>query len=188
MDPQKLAIRVWVAFGVIWVLAGLTAKRTARRASIGPMILHALALGLAFCLVLTRYFRVGFLRARFLPAGAPVEWVGCAVALAGFAFALWARFHLGRNWSGLAEVKQDHTLVRGGPYALVRHPIYTGLSVALLGSALIFGQLRCLLGAALAFFEWKRKSLIEERLMIEQFGRDYIDYRRSVKALIPFVW
>jgi len=101
---------------------------------------------------------------------------------------MWARYCLGRNWSGMVTIKEDHTLVRHGPYRLARHPIYTGLSFTLLGSALVFGELHCLIGAALAFFEWKRKSLIEERFMIEEFGRDYLEYRREVKALIPFVW
>jgi len=173
--------------GIVWLIAGIGAKRAARRMPPGAMVVHSLALALAFGLF-TRFFRVGFLRARFVPAYQWVSWLGCVITLAGFAFVLWARYCLGRNWSGTVQVKQGHTLVRSGPYRLVRHPIYTGFTVALLGTALVYGELRCLIGAALAFFEWKLKSLIEERFMIEEFGREYIDYRRQVKGLIPFVW
>jgi protein-S-isoprenylcysteine O-methyltransferase Ste14 len=169
-------------------VASLTTKRTARRVPRGAMMLHMLVLVLAFALIFGQYFRVGLLRTRFVPADEWIGWVGCTAAMAGFAFALWARFLLGRNWSGMVTVKEGHTLVRRGPYRLVRHPIYTGLSLALLGSAVIFGELRCLMGTVLAFFEWKRKSLMEERFMIEEFGREYVEYRHEVKALIPFVW
>lgn len=188
LDPRLVIRYAWVAIGLIWLAAAFTTKRTARSMPRGALIAHLLALGLAFDLMFSNYFRVGFLRARFVPAGAWVAWTGCAAAMAGFAFTIWARFRLGRNWSGTVQVKQDHTLVRRGPYALVRHPIYTGLSLALLGTAVTIGEFRCLIGAALAFFEWKRKSQLEERFMIEQFGREYIEYRREVKGLIPFVW
>jgi protein-S-isoprenylcysteine O-methyltransferase Ste14 len=188
VDLRVLVDYLWVGIGLIWLLAALATKRTARRAPSGQMILHFLVLALAFSIVFSRFFRVGFLRARFVPDEMWIEWVGLAVAIAGFAFALWARFRLGGNWSGMAEIKRGHTLVRRGPYRLVRHPIYTGLTVALAGTALIRGELRGPVGMALALFEWKRKSLIEERMMIEQFGRQYADYRREVKALIPFVW
>jgi protein-S-isoprenylcysteine O-methyltransferase Ste14 len=188
IDPGSLMIRCWEALALIWLLTGFTSKRNARSIPRGAMLVHVLILILAFGLVLTHYFSVGFLRARIVPARGWIEWSGCAMAFAGFAFTIWARYHLGRNWSGTVTVKEGHTLIRSGPYALVRHPIYTGLSLALLGCAMIYGELRCLIGAALAFFEWKRKSLIEERFMIEQFGRNYIDYRREVKALIPLVW
>jgi protein-S-isoprenylcysteine O-methyltransferase Ste14 len=188
LDPILVVKLAWVALGIIWLLAARNAKRAARRMPRGALIAHILGLVLAVELVFSDYFRVGFLRNRFVPADAWVGWVGCAVAMAGFAFALRARFQLGRNWSGTVQVKQDHTLERRGPYGLVRHPIYSGLSLAFVGTAVTIGEWRCLMGAALAFFEWKRKSQLEERFMIEQFGREYIEYRHQVKSLIPFVW
>jgi protein-S-isoprenylcysteine O-methyltransferase len=188
LDPRQVMRYAWVAIGLIWLATAFTTKRTARRMPRGALIAHILALGLAFDLIFSSYFRVGFLRDRFVPAGEWVGWAGCAICLAGFVFTVWARFQLGRNWSGTVQVKEDHTLVRRGPYALVRHPIYSGLSLALLGTAVVYGEVRCLIGTALAFFEWKRKSLLEERFMLEQFGREYIEYRREVKGLIPFVW
>jgi protein-S-isoprenylcysteine O-methyltransferase Ste14 len=188
LDPRPIMRYAWLAIGLIWLATAFATKPTARRMPRGDLIAHVLALALTFELIFGSYFRVGFLRARFVPADQWVAWTGCAVGMAGVALAVWARLRLGRNWSGTVTVKQDHTLVRSGPYALVRHPIYSGLSLALVGTAVVFGEVRCLIGAALAFFEWKRKSQLEERFMIEQFGRDYIQYRREVKGLIPFVW
>ncbi len=188
LDPQAVLDCGWVAIGLIWLASALGAKPAARRIPLAARALHILVLVLALSLIFSRYFRVGFLRTRFVPANAWAGWLGCAVAWAGFAFTVWARYRLGRNWSGMVEVKENHTLVRSGPYALVRHPIYTGLSLALLGTAVVCGELHCLIGAMLAFFEWKRKSLMEERFMAEQFGRAYLDYRHQVKSLIPFVW
>jgi protein-S-isoprenylcysteine O-methyltransferase Ste14 len=188
LDPLRVAKFAWVAVGVLWMAMAFTNKQSVRRMPYGALLLHGLALWLCFCLIFTQYFRVGFLRARFVPADEGVRWLGCATTLGGLAFIVWARFRLGTNWSGTVQVKEGHTLVRSGPYALVRHPIYTGLSLALVGTAVIYGEVRCLLGAVLAFFEWKRKSLMEERFMIEEFGQQYLEYRRDVKGLIPFVW
>jgi protein-S-isoprenylcysteine O-methyltransferase len=104
------------------------------------------------------------------------------------AFTLWARFFLGRNWSGTVTVKVNHELIRGGPYGTVRHPIYMGLSLAFLGTAIGFGELRGLVGLPILVFGWKYKANVEERFMIGQFGAQYERYRREVKGLIPFIW
>lgn len=188
LDPRGATDYAWVCIGLLWVAMAFTTKRTARRISRGALLLHMLVLTLGAELIFGRYFRVAFLRERFVPPDEWIAWTGFAAALAGFAFAAWARFRLGRNWSGEVTLKEGHALVRGGPYELVRHPIYTGLSLALLATAVVYGEVRCLLGAVLIFFEWKRKSLMEERFLVEHFGRDYLQYRHEVKSLIPFLW
>jgi protein-S-isoprenylcysteine O-methyltransferase len=103
-------------------------------------------------------------------------------------FAGWARLFLGGNWSSNVTLKQDHTLVQSGPYRIVRHPIYTGLLVALLGTAIALGELRCFLGVLLAAIAWKIKSMSEETLMVQQFGDQYARYREQVKGLVPYLW
>jgi protein-S-isoprenylcysteine O-methyltransferase len=103
-------------------------------------------------------------------------------------FAGWARLFLGGNWSSNVTLKQNHTLVQSGPYRIVRHPIYTGLIVALLGTAVALGELRCFLGVLLAAIAWKIKSVSEETLMEQQFGDQYTRYRRQVKGLVPYLW
>jgi protein-S-isoprenylcysteine O-methyltransferase len=85
-------------------------------------------------------------------------------------------------------LKEDHTLVQSGPYRIVRHPIYTGLLVALLGTAIALGELRCFLGVLLAAIAWKIKSMSEETLMVQQFGDQYAHYRERVKGLVPYLW
>jgi protein-S-isoprenylcysteine O-methyltransferase Ste14 len=108
--------------------------------------------------------------------------------LAGMLFAGWARLFLGGNWSSDVALKQDHTLVRSGPYRIVRHPIYTGLLVALLGTAIALGELRCFLGVLLSAIAWKIKSISEETLMVQEFGDQYARYREQVKGLVPYLW
>jgi protein-S-isoprenylcysteine O-methyltransferase Ste14 len=87
----------------------------------------------------------------------------------------------------MVTVKHDHELIRSGPYALVRHPIYTGLLLALAGSALMLGNWRALVGFALIAGALVRKLRIEERFMAQQFGEDYARYREQVAMLVPFV-
>jgi protein-S-isoprenylcysteine O-methyltransferase len=85
-------------------------------------------------------------------------------------------------------LKEDHTLVQSGPYRIVGHPIYSGLLVALLGTAIALGELRCFLGVLLAAIAWKIKSMSEETLMVQQFGDQYARYREHVKGLVPYLW
>src|SRR5262249_32890318 len=110
---------------------------------------------------------------------------GVVLTWGGIGFAIWARFTLGSNWSGTVQVKESHTLVISGPYRIVRHPIYTGILVAMLGTALGTGRLRSFLAVPLAFSAWRIKSLHEEGFMLEQFGNEYREYKSKVKALIP---
>jgi protein-S-isoprenylcysteine O-methyltransferase Ste14 len=95
--------------------------------------------------------------------------------------------HIGTNWSGTVTIKQGHELVTTGPYALVRHPIYTGLLLALAGSALARGEWRGALAVLIALLALWRKLRLEEHWMREQFGEAYRAYSRRVAALVPFI-
>ncbi len=125
---------------------------------------------------------------RFVPSTAMVAYIGLALTIAGIAFAIWARFFLGTNWSATPSIKQGHELVRSGPYAIVRHPIYSGLLLGLLGTAIYAGDFRALAAFGIVLIGLKWKSLTEESLMQQQFGAQYMEYRRQVKGIIPFVW
>jgi protein-S-isoprenylcysteine O-methyltransferase Ste14 len=113
---------------------------------------------------------------------------GVALTVIGLALALWGRFYLGGNWSAQVELKRDHQLIRTGPYAIVRHPIYSGFMLAALGTAFVYGELHELLAFVLILIAWTYKSRLEEAFLVEQFGADYHQYRKQVKGLIPFVW
>jgi len=175
---------VWLAFWIVW---GFQTKTTARRESLGSRLSHGLPLLAAAVLMASRRLPIDGLYGRFLPATTAAAMSGIAVTAIGLAFAIWARLHLGGNWSGTITLKQDHTLVRTGPYRLVRHPIYSGLLLALLGSAIAMGEWRGLLAVALAWLALLRKASLEERWMRANFGDDYERYASEVPALIPSI-
>jgi protein-S-isoprenylcysteine O-methyltransferase Ste14 len=111
---------------------------------------------------------------------------GLALLIAGLLFAVWARVHLGRNWSGSVTVKEGHELIRTGPYGLVRHPIYTGLITAVLGTAIVSGTVRAALGLVIISGSLVLKLRTEEDFMRETFPDQYPRYANQVPALIPF--
>lgn len=186
-DPYRIIGWAWITVLVIWVATALTSKRTVRRQSPGSRLMQV-CLGLVAGLLMWGGQPQSFLSWQLVPKSNDAAEVGMLLTLAGIALALWARFVLGRNWSGTVTVKQDHELVRSGPYRIVRHPIYSGFLLGLLGTAIARGQIGAFLAVAVAALTFHLKSLTEEAFMTEQFGSQYITYQRSVKRLIPFVW
>jgi protein-S-isoprenylcysteine O-methyltransferase Ste14 len=125
---------------------------------------------------------------QLIPRVMVIRMVGVALTIIGLAFALWARFYLGSRWSAYITLELDHKLIRTGPYAIVRHPIYSGFMSALIGSVLNFGHLRSFIAAAMVILAWIYKSGLEETFMLDHFGRDYDQYCHDVRRLIPKVW
>lgn len=181
-------VTIWTVFWVAWILPAVFGKRTIRRQSSGSRILQIVLLLVAYVLIVNGRLGWDLLNRRLVPAGTVSLWSGYGLLLAGMLFAGWARIFLGGNWSSNVTLKQDHTLVRSGPYRIVRHPIYTGLLVALLGTAIVLGELRCFIGVILAAIAWKMKSISEEALMVQEFGDQYTRYRLQVKGLVPYLW
>jgi protein-S-isoprenylcysteine O-methyltransferase Ste14 len=141
----------------------------------------------AFWLLFTRNPQLGPFSWAIFPDVPLVHYSGLVLTCAGLALAVWARLLLGRNWSAIVTIKQDHTLVRSGPYHWVRHPIYSGLLLAMLGTAICFGELRGLVAVGIGLIGFWLKSRLEEAFLIEQFGPEYAEYQKEVKALIPAV-
>ncbi len=162
-------------------------KASARREPLGSRLLHVVPLAVAALLLWVPSVPLPWLNIRFIPWAEWGFWVGAALAAAGLLFTVWARRHLGRNWSGIVTVKQDHELVVSGPYGYVRHPIYTGLLLAFVGSALARGEWRGVLAVLIVFLALWRKLRLEERWMVEQFGAQYRAYSGRVAALVPLV-
>jgi len=185
--PYKAINALWILFWVVWLAAAFTVKRVARRRR-SPLRLVYVALVLFAFWLLGYHARNPILRTQLVPHTRAIAYTGALLTAAGIAFAFTARFFLGRNWDGRVVIKQDHTLIQTGPYAFVRHPIYSGLLLALLGTAIAYGQIGYFAVALVAAVGLWIKSRLEERLMIEQFGTQYSDYRAHVKAFIPFLW
>jgi protein-S-isoprenylcysteine O-methyltransferase Ste14 len=178
---------LWLGWGFYWYLTSLDVKATAREEDVVSRMAHVVPLGIAALLLMTKWLPIPFLYQHFLPASDLTFILGAGIVACGLAFAIWARVVLGRNWSGTVTLKHNHELIRRGPYRWVRHPIYTGLLLAFLGSALARAQWRGLLALAIVFIALWRKLRHEERWMSEKFGDEYARYRAEVAALIPFV-
>lgn len=179
---------MWTAWVGYWWLRSGNVKASSRREPFWSRQLHVVPLVLAGMLLwLPGVPLAPWLNARFVPLAERAFWAGAALTLAGFLFTVWAREHLGRNWSGIVTVKQNHELIVNGPYALVRHPIYTGLLLAFAGTALARGEWRGVLAVVIALLALWRKLRLEERWMQEQFGEQYRAYKHRVAALVPFV-
>ena len=179
---------MWLAIFIIWAISGLTVKDTVRSKSDARARLLVWGVMLAWFLLFDQNFRPGILAKRFIPMGPAAAYTGLALTVAGLGFALWARIAIGRNWGGAITVQEGHKVIRNGPYAVVRHPIYAGFMLATLGTAIVFGQVAGLISTALVVLCWGYKGRLEEHFLIEQFGPEYEQYRRDVKALIPGVW
>lgn len=174
----------WAAWLAYWLIMAFRTKPTIERGGL-----------LGYRLVTIAVFGVAVAALRLLHASQTELWqrtlaVGAlsdVMVLAGAAFTVWARVALGGNWSAEVTFKEDHELIEAGPYALVRHPIYTGLITMAIGTAISYGRptgFALLIGLCGGVW-WKARD--EERIMSSHFPRDYPDYRRRVRAIIPFV-
>lgn len=181
-DPITIAWLVWLVY---WIAAAVRVKRVARRESTASRAAFwvPLLVGAAL-LVMNR--PDNWLGATIYPLSFALRYyIGLALVIAGIVFSIWARIHLGGNWSGSVTIKDDHELIRTGPYRFVRHPIYTGLLCSILGTAIAEDQWRALLALVIIGLAVWRKWCVEERFMEETFGTAYSDYRRDVPAIIP---
>ena len=179
---------LWTAWAFYWWLSSRDVKQTARREPFVSRVLHLGPMVFAAMILASPGLGIPGLSARIVPWAPWVFWLGVAVTGGGLAFAVWARRTIGRNWSAIVTLKQDHELVTSGPYALVRHPIYTGLLLGFLGWAIAVDRWRGPLAVLIVFLALLRKYRLEERWMRERFGAAYDTYRARVKALVPFLF
>lgn len=171
----------WAAFWLGWLAA-------AGRANPGRMrVRRAAGARLVFLVVALVLIRVKALRGDTENHGPWTSGIGLALFFAGLAFAVWARVHLGRNWGMPMSQKADPQLVTSGPYRLVRHPIYSGMILALIGTAVAVSYYWLTLAALLTGY-FVYSATREERYMTERFPDAYPAYKRSSKMLIPFIF
>jgi protein-S-isoprenylcysteine O-methyltransferase Ste14 len=175
----------WGALLLVWFARMPFSKRTARRASYSSrLILFGPPLA-GYLLVVLHAIPGHWLFLRLWPNTPAVQAAGLVLTVLGCLFAIWARVTLGTNWSGIPDVKQEHELIVRGPYAFVRHPIYTGILLALAGTFLAADRSECVLFWGLIAVSYAFKIRQEEHFMNETFPAAYPEYKRHVKALIP---
>jgi protein-S-isoprenylcysteine O-methyltransferase Ste14 len=172
---------VWAAFWLYWLVAAFSMKR-GRVPWSRELGIRAVILVVAILLIRLGAFRNHGLRTDPWEAG-----LGLALLALGLGFAIWARVHIGRNWGGPMTQKDEPELVTSGPYHLVRHPIYAGILVAGIGTAVAL-RLMWLIAVALAAIYFIYSAFVEERYLTEQFPGAYPAYRHSTKMLVPFVF
>ena len=178
---------IWILWLAYWFVAARGVKAVQRRESGWSRLAHFGPMAVAAWMLAADHLPGAFLEGRIWPSNEWTFWAGIGLLLLGLWFAVWARRVIGRNWSGSVTVKEDHELVRSGPYAFVRHPIYTGLLLGLLGSALPRGEWRGLVAVLIMALALWRKLKLEERWMGETFGARYAAYKGEVKALVPYL-
>ncbi len=181
----------WLIFIVYWAISAVGVKKHVRGkgswrgwglARLGVLIILIVVYKLP---IFSEFWDFAY-GLSFFHNGA-IRITGTILTAVGIAFAVWARRHLGRNWSGRPAIKIDHELVTSGPYRFVRHPIYTGVLLALFGSGLANGPIVMILFVIFALiFSWRIR--IEESYMMKLFPDQYPAYRGRTKALIPVVW
>lgn len=193
LSPMGLSLALWLVMSVYWSWAARNQSPAKSSESASSRALHLLLVNVA--LVVSYWPFAGwpsttrwtFEFPRILPATPYLPVIGLGVATGSLLLALWARHHLGRNWSAEVTLKRNHELVRTGPYRRIRHPIYTGAIGMYVGTALISGRLQGPLSLALIAIAYARKIRQEEHVLRQEFGAAYDDYRRESWAVIPWV-
>jgi len=177
---------LWFVFFLYWAIASHDSAESETSESSLSTHFHQIALGVSLVLLL---WPVPGLDRWFLPQRLHVlVAVGAAIQIAFASLAVWARRHLGRNWSAEVRIGQGHQLVRTGPYRLLRHPIYTAMLGMFLGTAIAGSQYHALVAIVLLFFAYLRKTRLEEEILARTFGAEWDAYRRSTWALVPGVY
>ncbi len=185
MSGMSVCGWLWIVFLVTWMVWAIKNKPVQQRESVSSRLSYTVFVVVGFYLVFSVKALQPWMRLHLFPANRAAEILGVVLTAAGIGFAIWARAYLGGNWSGTVTVKVGHQLVRTGPYRWVRHPIYTGLILALVGTALERRQVRGVIAVVLVYAGFKMKSKIEERAMTSTFGAEYADYSRTTGAIVP---
>lgn len=175
----------WIIFVAYWAMGALKTRRTERKepfaSRYGVLFLEIIG----FALLFMDEAEIGVLGQRVFHRTYLVAATGVTLTWAGIALALWARWHLGQYWSARITIKEDHKLISTGPYARLRHPIYSGLDLAAIGSALAIDQWRCVAGVCLIILGYVIKARREEVMLAVQFGADFQEHCRHTGFLFP---
>jgi protein-S-isoprenylcysteine O-methyltransferase Ste14 len=185
MMPWHTDLFPWYIFAAYWAISALKVNRTkAAETSIDRMATLAVII-IAFVLLFDDNLQIGTLDHRFVPAENWIAWAGVGLTTVGLTIAIWARYCLGQYWSARVTLKEDHRLIRSGPYRSVRHPIYTGMLLGAVGRAFSIGEWRGVVAVVLILVAHSLKARREESLLSREFGEEYAAYRRETGFLFP---
>jgi protein-S-isoprenylcysteine O-methyltransferase Ste14 len=184
-NPLRTIEYMWIVLMVVWVIGRFTAKSVKQRESPVVYIARMVVLLIIFELLFTPYMAFGWLGWRVIPESRLLDEVAVIMAAVGIGLAIWARVVLAGNWSGTVTLKEGHELIRRGPYARIRHPIYTGFALALAGTALAIGQWRGVLALAAVLVAHTMKAFKEEAWLRREFGEAFEAHCRRTGMFLP---
>lgn len=182
---RNLSNLAWLIFLAYWVFSGRKRKATKQREPTTARIVYIGVMACAYVLLFTEGLDYGPLGHRFVWASPLLGFVGFVLSALGVGFAIWARKHLGENWSATVTLKKDHELIGSGPYRRVRHPIYSGMLLAMLGAALALGQIRGLVAFTVVCVSFYFKARKEERFLSREFGAAFLEHVRRTGMFLP---
>jgi protein-S-isoprenylcysteine O-methyltransferase Ste14 len=180
-----VAVFFWFVFLIYWIVSARKLKAVKRREPLHERLLYMIPIVIAYVLLFTDRLTFTALGRKFILVDLPVGAAGVVVTALGVALAIWARWHLGENWSAAVTLKSGHELIASGPYRVIRHPIYTGMLVAMAGAALALGEIRGLIAVAITIAAFYFKARKEERYLLAEFGEKYGSYAGRTGMLLP---
>ncbi len=187
MQVSAIIVAVcWVIVVVVWVVSAVSVKPTKERQPLFGRLFYVFLTAVAAALLNGRFHALHFSRI-VLSHTAGSCFVADVLALAGLGIAVWARVVLGSNWSSRVTLKEGHELIQRGPYRYVRHPIYSGLLLLILGTAVLAGQLGGFVAVLICFCGFWIKLRQEEALLSKRLP-GYCEYMTRTKALVPFLF
>jgi protein-S-isoprenylcysteine O-methyltransferase Ste14 len=175
----------WMILAIVWLVMAFAIKRAKRRETVTERLQYTLLLLCAFWLLFGRIGNLIWPHFRLLPNIPAIWWSGLILTGVGVAIAIWARVSLGANWSGTVTLKENHELIRQGLYSRIRHPIYTGILVGAIGSGMIQGEIRDLLGFLILLFSFFIKAKREESFLFQEFGTNFTEHQRHTGMFLP---
>jgi protein-S-isoprenylcysteine O-methyltransferase len=179
---------LYLLTAAVWLGSLPFVKRNVQEQPISSALQQTIVFATGLYLLFGSPSTPGWFNQSVFPVTFPIALAGLGLAVCGVGLSIWARLILGENWSNFPSLKQNHALIMTGPYRLVRHPIYTGLLIALLGSAVQYGLVRSFLAVLTCAVGLYLKVSVEEEFMVQRFGEAYLRYRRNVNALVPFLF
>jgi protein-S-isoprenylcysteine O-methyltransferase Ste14 len=175
----------WVATFLYFIISALITNRIKRRESISGRLLDTILLFGGYVFLFSQLPLPGLHSQEFMPPHEALQIAGAVLTYLGLSLTMWSRIRLGRYWSGVVALKQDHKLIQAGPYRVVRHPLYSGIILAAIGMALCVPKWSTLIGVALLTACFERRASKEDAILAAEFGAEFEIYRQHTGRLLP---